>query len=385
MKVIYLGSISTTDCDFPLLRSYKKKGIDFVAYFTLADWNKQSGLICVNEMIKSDTILKASEIDAFKVYESYINLDNIYIINSFHHRRNQWQSWILWIKVLIHMYKQKADIFHCVWPPSKQEKILYLLPLKRILTVHDPFPHSSGMNLSKEKNRVTAFKKFEKLVLLNNVQMSEFKKYYKIREGKVESNQLGEYDCIRYIHDTEVSTNTKYILYFGQIQSHKGVEFLLEAMTLVHKKNPQVKLIIAGKGHYYFDVKPYEGLDYIVFLNRYIPVPELANLLGECLFVVCPYKDATQSGVVQTAFSAGVPLVVTNVGNMPNEVKDRVLGLVVPPCDAMALSNAMNELIGSPNLLVQFKENIEKLWRPSMSWDPIAEKYIEMYKDLLSE
>ena len=202
MKVIYFGSISTTDCDFPLLRSYKKKGIDFVAYFTLADWNKQSGLICVNEMIKSDTILKASEIDAFKVYESYINLDNIYIINSFHHRRNQWQSWILWIKVLIHMYKQKADIFHCVWPPSKQEKILYLLPLKRILTVHDPFPHSSGMNLSKEKNRVTAFKKFEKLVLLNNVQMSEFKKYYKIREGKVESNQLGEYDFIRYTHDT---------------------------------------------------------------------------------------------------------------------------------------------------------------------------------------
>ena len=174
MKVIYFGSISTTDCDFPLLRSYKKKGIDFVAYFTLADWNKQSGLICVNEMIKRDTILKASEIDAFKVYESYIDLDNIYIINSFHHRRNQWQSWILWLKVLCHMYKQKADVIHFVWPPRKQEQVLYLLPGKKILTVHDPFPHSSGVNSSKEKSRLKAFKKCDKLVLLNNKQIGEF-------------------------------------------------------------------------------------------------------------------------------------------------------------------------------------------------------------------
>lgn len=385
MKIIYFGSIATTDCDFPLLRSYLQKGLDVVAYFTLADRNKKAGLICVDEMKKEDIILKASDIEAFKRYESYLNLDKVFVINSYHYRRNQWQSWVLWLKVLIHIYRQKANIIHFVWPPSKQGYCLYLLPLRRVLTVHDPFPHSSGVSTSKEKSRLKAFKKCDKIVLLNKVQLCDFLNTYKIRREKVILNHLGEYDCLRIVHNGNNFSEQNYILYFGQIQSHKGVEFLLDAMIMLHESHPEIKLIVAGNGNYYFDVKPYECLDYIEFRNRYIPVPELATLLQKCLFAVCPYKDATQSGVVQTAFSVNVPLIVTDVGALPEVVKDGIYGIVVPPCDSKAISEAMTNLIESPELLNKFRENINNQWRPTMSWDPIAEKNIEMYKSLLNE
>lgn len=382
MKIIYYGSISTTDCDFPLLREFQNKGINVISYFLLANWNKRKGLINATTIRKKDEILKASEVEAFKVYSAYFNLEHVYVINSYHHKRYQWQSWILWIKVIIHMYRQHASLIHFVWPPEKQTKLLYLLPLKRVLTVHDPFPHSSEQSRRKERDRRKAFKLFDSFVLLNELMKEKFAVTYHVDYKKIQINRLGEYDCIRAFTPSLNSCQKNSIVFFGQIQSHKGIEYLLDAMVLVHEKHPDAKLVIAGKGDYYFDIDPYKELDYIEFRNRYVPVPELATLLGESLFVVCPYKDATQSGVVQTAFSANVPLIVTDVGNMPDEVKDGELGLVVPPCDANALSKAMNKLLDNPKLLDHFRENIEKIWRPTMSWEPIAKKYIDLYYDL---
>jgi len=381
VKVIYFGSLSVSDSDLPLLRELQRQGLDIIAYFELANWNKKKGLIYADEILKKDIILKASKIEAFNNYKKYIDLEKIFIINTYHHKRYQWQAWILWLKTVIHMYRQHATIIHFIWPPVKLAKILYILPLKRVLTVHDPFPHSSGKTKFNEKNRKLAFSKCERFVLLNEEMRDEFSNVYHIPKEIIFQNKMGEFDWMREV-SVKDDQKRSIILFFGQIQSHKGIEHLLEAMLEVHKVHPDVKLVVAGKGNYYFDTKPYEGLEYIEFRNRYIPVPELTSLLGESLFVVCPYKDATQSGVVQTAFSAGVPLIVTNVGNMPEEVKDGVLGIVVPPCDENALSKAMNKLLDNPKLLDHFRENIEKKWRPTMSWEPIAKKYIELYYDL---
>lgn len=387
MKIIYYGSLSVSDSDFPLLREYQRQGVDVVAYFLLADWNKQSGMIYADSVAKKDYICKASEIDAFKLYASYIDLDKIYVINSYHHKRYQWQSWVLWVKTFIHMYRQHASLIHFIWPPVKQEKILYRLPIKKVLTVHDPFPHSSGQSDYKEQCRKKAFSLCDRFVLLNESMREDFTKAYHIPARHILQNKMGEFDSLRelsIIQNNNSAAHNNTILYFGQIQPHKGIEYLLKAMVLIHDRHPHVKLVVAGKGSFYFDTKPYEGLDYIEFRNRYIPVPELATLLGESLFVVCPYKDATQSGVVQTAFSANVPLVVTNVGNMAEEVKDGVLGLVVPPCDEQSLAEAMAKLLDDLQILDRFKANIDKIWRPTMSWEPIAKKYIEMYKELSS-
>ena len=155
-------------------------------------------------------------------------------------------------------------------------------------------------------------------------------------------------------------------------------------MKLVHKKHPNIKVVIAGKGRFHFDIELYRKLCYVEILNRYIPEWEIAQLLHNCLFAVCPYRDATQSGVVQTAFSAGVPLIVTDVGGLPEAVKDGVTGLVIPPNDVNSLKMAIENLIESPDLLKMFKKNIDKIWYPTMNWGPVADKYIQCYEDLLN-
>lgn len=385
MKILYLGSIASTDSDFPLLREYQRQGIDVVAYFELAEWNKRAGIIYTDSICLKNEIISADKVSAFQPYKDYIDLSKIFIINAYHNKRSQPQCWILWWKVLKHMQQQNADVIHFIWPLAKVSRLLYFLKCKRVLTVHDPFPHSSSVDKYNEKCRIEAFKKCDRFILLNNGQVDDFCKYYHVNPQKVIVNKMGEFD---YLAEIKPSTHVKfkrYILFFGQIQSHKGVDVLLKAMLKVHLCCPDVGLVIAGKGKFTFDISPYENLDYIEFRNYYVTVTELAGLLHDCLFSVCPYKDATQSGVVQTAFSANVPLIVTNVGALPEVVEHDVTGLVIPPSDEETLAESIKALLDDSQKLLDFKNNIERYWKPNMKWDTIAEKYIKMYKDIINE
>lgn len=83
----------------------------------------------------------------------------------------------------------------------------------------------------------------------------------------------------------------------------------------------EATLTIAGGGRMYFDYSPYECLKYIKLINRYIPTEELAGLLQQCDFTVCPYTDATQSGVIMTSLTMSKPVVATSLLNDENRLK----------------------------------------------------------------
>ena len=77
-------------------------------------------------------------------------------------------------------------------------------------------------------------------------------------------------------------------LFFGGISSHKGIEYLCEAMDKVCKNHPDTKLVIAGKGKIYFDLKQHAIYrnDRLVLLNRYIDDTELLGLISSSLFAI---------------------------------------------------------------------------------------------------
>ena len=101
------------------------------------------------------------------------------------------------------------------------------------------------------------------------------------------------------------------------------------------------------------------------------------------MFAVCPYTDATQSGVIQTAYSFNVPVIASNVGALADTVEDNITGMLVPACDSNELARSILKLYSSPNILEDMRRNIETQWLPKMSWSPIARQYINIYKDAL--
>ena len=81
MKVIYLGAIHSSDSDFPLLREYQHRGIDWTLYVSMSKYCHKGGLFNIEKEIPKTGLFKASELPEMKPYAKYIDLDRIVIIN----------------------------------------------------------------------------------------------------------------------------------------------------------------------------------------------------------------------------------------------------------------------------------------------------------------
>ncbi|MCI0451643.1 MAG: glycosyltransferase [Candidatus Latescibacteria bacterium] len=135
------------------------------------------------------------------------------------------------------------------------------------------------------------------------------------------------------------------ILFFGLVRAYKGLDQLLRAFALVAERLRATLMVV---GEFYDDRAPYDraitslGIGARVrVVDRYVPDDEVGVYFSAADLVVLPYKSATQSGIVQTAFAFERPVVVTAVGGLPDVVRDGVTGFVVPPGNPAALAEAM--------------------------------------------
>ncbi len=140
-------------------------------------------------------------------------------------------------------------------------------------------------------------------------------------------------------------TQGRYVLFFGFIRDYKGLDLLIDAFGDLRIQDMGIKLVVAGE--FYGDPAPYldriRTLDIsneVVLCTDYIPDNEVNRYFRACDLVAQPYKSATQSGVTQIAFHFEKPMLVTNVGGLPEIVPDGKIGYVVEP-NAQEIANAI--------------------------------------------
>jgi glycosyltransferase involved in cell wall biosynthesis len=120
-------------------------------------------------------------------------------------------------------------------------------------------------------------------------------------------------------------------------------------------------------------------------VDRYLGNREMADLLTRAHVVVCPYLDATQSGVVLTAFAFEKPLVATNVGGLPEYIDHGNTGLLVPPRNPTALAEALVQVLTNDDLVEHLRAGIARLGRDRLlDWSSTARDVREVYEDALS-
>jgi glycosyltransferase involved in cell wall biosynthesis len=127
-----------------------------------------------------------------------------------------------------------------------------------------------------------------------------------------------------------------YILFFGFIRNYKGLDLLLEAFGDDYFKDSNKKLLIAGEfynnSQQYFDIIKKYNLENQVFLHtEFISDDKVKYYFAMADLVALPYKSATQSGVTQIGFHFNKPMLVTNVGGLPEIIPHKKAGFVVEP------------------------------------------------------
>ena len=127
--------------------------------------------------------------------------------------------------------------------------------------------------------------------------------------------------------------NEKIVVFFGFIRRYKGLDMLLEAVSLA---NTNFTLLVAGE--FYEDKKQYieqiERLNIshkVILSTHFIPDSEVRYYICAADIVVQPYRSATQSGVTPLCYHFEKPMIVTNVGSLPAMVPDMKAGIVCEP------------------------------------------------------
>lgn len=384
MKVAYYSSVYLTDSDFPLVKGLQKQGVKVLYFINKTNDNKTGGFLDLREDNIPIGISKADSYRAFQLYNDYFDISNIYIVNR-ERKPFSIRNAIIYLSLIWKIIKFNPDIVHtmCIW--GFVESMLYIFKRKMILTVHDPFMHSGEYQKSSENKRRFAFKMINNFILLNKSQKNEFIDYYKMHRKSIFISQIGICDCLSYLSKGNNESPNDYILQFGHISPYKGIDVLCEAMEIVNKKNPKIKCIIAGNGSYYFDKSIYENRGYITFINRYIPTKELATLINNSRFTICPYRDATQSGVVYSSFALGKPVIATNVGSLGETVKDGITGILVETCDSNRIAQAILDLYDSESTIDCMSKNILHMYHNGInSRLNIANNTINIYNTIIN-
>lgn len=384
MRIVYFSSPPFADCDFPLIRQLQKLGHEVFYFIDLPCYYLRSTLIDIKKQIPENKIFNADRYGAFNIYKNYMSLENVYVINRLNKSALNIHNIGLYGKLLLIIKKLNPDIINIVGGIDFLSSILLLFRRKIVLTVHDPFPHSGEQSFRREFFRKLAMNNIPKFILLNEKQRADFINIYKLKENQVFINRLGVYDCIRsFVNGDKINSSVELneILFFGRISPYKGIEYLLEAMKIVHEEIPTAKLTIAGGGKMYFDISPYMNLSYIEIRNHYVGMEELSSLINRAKIIVCPYIDATQSGVIMTAYSLCKPVIVTNVGGLSEMVEDKRTGLLIPPKNIHALADSIIELLSQKDKLLEMSKYIsDKYFWGDNSWKIIAERYLNIYQ-----
>lgn len=385
MKVAYISTPHLADCDIPLIGELQKK-INLFYFLKVSESTKRLTLIKIESLNKRGGVYPASDFPELAYLANAIDLSKTYIVNL--PGKHDWSiSNLLTIfRMVCVILHKKINIVHLTWPPRYGEFFTYLLRKRIVITMHDPLPHSSEDTWLNRLHRDVCFRLLNDFILLNETQKEDFIKSYHMGAKRVVLSHLSAYTNLQNIKPQKPDVSN-YVLFFGGISSHKGIEYLCEAMDKVCKKHPDVKLVVAGKGKIYFDLNQYAiySNGHLVLLNRYLDDTELVGLIRSSLFVVCPYVDATQSGVIMSAFALNKPVIATNVGALPSMVKNGLYGTIVPPRDVTSLATAINTLIEDPQKIEAMTENIKHDYsKGKYSWNAIAQGITDIYTKKLS-
>ena len=176
-----------------------------------------------------------------------------------------------------------------------------------------------------------------------------------------------------------IPENEKVILFFGFIRNYKGLDILLEAMNDERIRKANIKLLVAGEFYekrevYDEQISKLGILSQLILRTDFIADREVRYYLSAADFVIQPYRNATQSGVTPLAYHFEKPMLVTNVGGLPDMVPDGKVGVVTEP-NSEAIATGILKLyeFGEDFFLPFLLE--EKI---KYSWDKLSNEILQL-------
>lgn len=288
------------------------------------------------------------------------------------------------LKIILLVRKYKPDIVHI----QDLHPLFYITSLffgkaRVVLTLHDINEHPGEELWYASITRKMMFKRCSAIVIHGR----SLRDLFVSRYPDIENKLYVLYHPVNRVFDKWRSDGVqeeKQILFFGRIVKYKGLDILLKSVPMLRKALPDYKVIVAGSG----DISEYTDLlkecgDYVVVDNRQIPDDVVARYYQKAEIIAMPYIEASQSGILATAYAFQKPVVVTKVGSLPEVVDDGKTGLLIEPNDPVALAEAIIKLASNKELREKMKIAVRHKVEKDLSWEAAAQRLFGMYQAII--
>jgi glycosyltransferase involved in cell wall biosynthesis len=238
--------------------------------------------------------------------------------------------------------------------------LIKLIKTKLIINVHDPIQHSGERNLKNIFARKIFYKKVYKFITFSNYSRSIFVANNKSKTC-INLNLKPYQFYSNYVNQSD-SNKTK-ISFIGRISEYKGIDIFLDSIAILNRKYKDIDYLIAGApnnntiGKKLMNQYNFKNIE---FKLKHLSNRELCSIIQESKIIVCPYRDATQSGVVMTALALNTPIIVSDQGGLPEYIEDNITGMIAN-ADAVSIANAIETFIIDPLKHLKLSENIKNM------------------------
>jgi glycosyltransferase involved in cell wall biosynthesis len=283
----------------------------------------------------------------------------------------------------------RPDVIHCHEVPeiytSRLVQLLRPLGIPLALTVHDAIPHSEGGSGTspREDGWRGRMRSSASLITTHGEScIGDFRRASPHFKGKVISSMHGVL-MVPPTQSAVTEPESGRILFFGRMWAYKGLDVFIDAIDLLARRGVAHEAIVAGRGPEMTRLGGrMEAMPTVKAINAYISPKETGRLFQSATVVALPYKDASQSGVLASAYGNSRPVVASATGGIPDVVTDGVNGLLVPPGDAAALADALERVLTSKPLAAALGDGARETAIGLLNWDRIADGLLPSYYKL---
>lgn len=170
------------------------------------------------------------------------------------------------------------------------------------------------------------------------------------------------------------------VLYVGQLNYRKGLHYAIEAFKKV--KHPKKEFVIVGPETSVTGLEKTSIPAEVTFTGA-LKGEELKQQYREASCFVLPSLEEGLALVQCEALSFGLPLLITTNTGGADLITDGVEGFIVPPCDADALQQRLQQMADSPELLSKMSTAASVTAKKLGSWDLAAKNLIDQLRPLI--
>ncbi len=181
-----------------------------------------------------------------------------------------------------------------------------------------------------------------------------------------------------------IGKEVKIITFVGEFRPVKGLRYLVKAMKFIKDKRDDARLMLVGDGEekgFLEELAKQSGLENHVIFTGWVPNEDVPDfMIASDIFV---FSSLSEGGVNMEIMAAGLPIVATNVGGIPEFIRDGENGFLVEARSAEQIAERVGWLLGDEELRRRISEN-NRAKAKNFSWESIIDRLEQVYAETVA-